>query len=85
MKIVVDEILNHFSITKGKDQIVKTHIVESDSVEDCYKKIYALERESRYDNYRRYDFRDLDIKNSYQNWRQHGVTIEMYYGGGVVD
>jgi hypothetical protein len=85
MIILVDEILNHYSITKGKDKIVKTHIIEEDTFEKCYKKIYALERQSRYDNYRRYNFRDLDIENSYQNWKRHGVTIEMYYGGSVVD
>lgn len=85
MKIIVNEIFNHPILTNGKDSLVKEHIIEGDCFDEVFKQIYGLERSSRYDNYRRYEFLDLDIKNSYQNWKRDGVTVEMYYGGGTVD
>lgn len=85
MKIVVNEILNDWIITKGKDKVVEQHIVEGENFKDIFPKIYAFERSSRYDNSRRYDITDKDIKAAYEDWKQYGVTIEMYYGGGVVD
>ena len=84
MKIVVKEIFNHPLATSGKDKIYK-HIITADTFEECCVKIYELERGSRYNNFVRYDFMDLDVKKAYHEWKKDGVTIDLYYGGGVVD
>ena len=85
MKVTVNEILNHYSITKGKDEVVRQHVISGDKFEEIFPQIYALERSSRYDNYRHYEITDADIRNAYLEWKKYGVTIEMYYGGGTVD
>lgn len=85
MQVAVDEILNDWRITKGKDKVVEQHIVDGESFEDVFPKVYAFERSSRYDNSRRYEIKDKEVRDAYENWKIHGVTIEMYYGGEIVD
>lgn len=84
MEYKLDEIMNWFH-NGYKDEVYKTHIVQGNSLKDIFKKAYNYTRSSRYDNARRYEFQDKDIQDKYNNWVHTDVTMEMYYGGGVVD
>lgn len=84
-QIIVNEILNHPTITENKDKIVETHILSGETIQDCFKQLYTFERSSRYDNFRRYELTNKDLENLYLKWKDTDVTIEMYYGGGTVD
>lgn len=83
--IKLNEIINWF-YNGYKDEVVKTHTVEADTKEELFKKIYAFERSSRYDNARHYTILDETISKEYRDWKANGgVTIDLYYGGGIVD
>ena len=84
MKIAVNEII-HWSYNHYKDELVEVHTITGDNVVDCFKRVYALERGARYDNARRYEIADSNMEREYQEWKEHGVTIEMYYGSATVD
>ena len=84
MTIEVNEIINWF-YSDYKDKLVQVHVLKGDTLEDCFHQMYALRRSGRYDNARRYDFQDTELEEKYQNWKATHETIEMYYGGGVVD
>lgn len=53
--VKVNEILNWFH-SNYKDDLVQVHTVCGNSIEDCFKCVYALRRSARYDSARRYDF-----------------------------
>ena len=66
-------------------EVYKTHTIKGNTLEECFPKVYAFERSSRYDNARRYEITDKELHNAYLNWKQHSVTIDMYYGNATVD
>ena len=84
MKYIIDEICNTFE-TGWKDHIVTTFAVEGDTLEDCFRKAYPSERSLRYCSGYRIQFRDSTVQEAYQKWKQHSVTVEMFYGGATVD
>lgn len=84
MKLKVHEILNHFC-TRYQDHLVQTYTIEGDTLAECFQRVYALERSSRYDNGRRYEFENESFASKYQDWKQRSVTLEMYYGNATVD
>lgn len=84
MKINVNEITNWF-YSDYKDELVAVHVLQGDTLEDCFYQMYALRRSGRYDNDRRYEFQDTGLEEKYYDWKSTHETIEMYYGGGVVD
>ena len=84
MKIQVNEIINWF-YSDYKDKLVKVHMLEGKTLDDCFRKMYALRRSGRYDSVRRYEFQDKSLKEKYLDWKEKNETIEMYYGNGVVD
>lgn len=84
MKIVLKEIFNHPLITNGKNKI-KEHIINADTLEECFKEIYSYERGSRYNNFVYHEMEDLEIRKQYMEWKKTGITVDLYYGGGVVD
>lgn len=84
IEIKVNEIMNwHYN--GYKDEIYKTHIVKGNTLKECFPKVYDFERSARYDNARRYEIADPELHKAYQNWKQTGVTIKMYYGSATVD
>lgn len=84
MRIEVNEIIN-WVYSNYEDELVEVHTITGDNAVDCFKRVYALERSSRYDSERRYEIANPDIGREYKEWKQHGVTIEMYYGSATVD
>ena len=84
MTIEVNEIINWF-YSDYKDKLVQVHVLKGDTLEDCFHQMYALRRSGRYDNARRYDFQNPELEEKYQKWKGLNETIEMDYGGGVVD
>ena len=84
MRIQVNEIINWF-YTNYKDKLVETHILEGKTLDECFKKMYALRRSGRYDIARRYEFQDKSLEEKYLEWKEKNETIAMYYGNGVVD
>ena len=84
MQIKVNEIVNWF-YSDYKDKLVKIHILKGKTLDECFRKMYALRRSGRYDNARRYEFQDKSLKEKYLDWKEKNETIEMYYGNGVVD
>lgn len=84
MRIEVNEIIN-WVYSNYEDKLVKVHTITGDNAVDCFKRVYALERGARYDNVRRYEIADSNMEREYQEWKKHGVTIEMYYGSATVD
>jgi hypothetical protein len=84
MQIVVNEIFNHPILTRGKKQI-NPYVISGNSLEECYTQIYKLEKSARYNNYKWYEFIDLDTEKLYQEWKKDGVTIDLFYGNATVD
>lgn len=81
--IQINEVLNYFR-TNYKDQLVQIHTVKGGK-EAAFTMMYALRRSSRYDNNRKYRFQDRSLDREYQEWVDKNETIEMFYGGAVVD
>lgn len=84
MEIKVNEIINWF-YSDYKDKLVKVHVLKADTLENCFRKVYALRRSGRYDNERRYDFDDESLEAKYREWKEKNETIDMYYGSATVD
>lgn len=84
MRITVNEIINWF-YSNYKDQLVQAHAVTADTLDGCFKKVYAMRRSARYDSERRYEFEDGAIEPLYQKWKEQNETLEMYYGSATVD
>jgi len=83
VKIRVNEIINCF-FTNYKDNLVQVHVIERETIEECFGRVYALRRSARYDSARRYDF-EGSYEEQYRTWERKNETIEMYYGSGTVD
>lgn len=66
------------------DRLYKTHEFEGEA-DKVFKDIYAKFRFSRYDWRRSYVFENQSDSDAYYAWVKKNETIEMYYGGGVVD
>ena len=84
MEIIINKIFNHCILTKGLDRIERK-VIKGDTLKECFLQIYELERSARYNNYLNYDFVNPDMKKAYREWKNKNETIELYYGGGVVD
>lgn len=82
--VKVNEIINWF-YSNYKDKLVQVHKIKGQNLEECFHGVYALRRSGRYDSARRYEFEDKNLELKYQKWKEENETIEMYYGGGVVD
>ena len=71
---------------KTGDRPYKHYTVTGETETDCFKKIYSgYIRPCRYCNDRFLKLDDPAIDSRFQDWKHHGVTIEMYYGNGTVD
>jgi hypothetical protein len=84
MKITVDEMCNTHT-TGYKDHLVESHVVEADTLEECFKKAYPYERSLRYCSGYFIHIREEGLHEKYLEWKQNGVTMEMFYGGFVYD
>ena len=84
MTIIAEEKCNTFN-TNWKDHILRTFIVTGETLEECFKKIYSNERSLRYCNGYWIELKEKELHKKYTEWKKTGVTIEMYYGNGVVD
>lgn len=84
MTVKVKEIIN-WVYSDYKDQLVQMHIITATNMDEVFRRVYALERSSRYDSVRRYEFEDASLKPKYDIWKETGVTIEMFYGSATVD
>lgn len=84
MTLTVNEIINWF-YNGYKDEIAAVHEIKGTTLKECFGKMWALERSSRYDNVRRYEFVDPSLKSGYQKWKAENMTIGMYYGSATVD
>lgn len=84
IQIRVNEIINWVH-SDYKDKLVQTHIINGETLEVCFKRVYGLRRSGRYDNERRYDFEDASLEERFREWKNKNETIEMFYGSAVVD
>lgn len=84
VEIKVNEIINWF-YSNYKDKLVQVHTISGNTIEDCFKRVYALRRSARYDSARRYDFEDSHLESKYKEWKSGYETIETYYGSATVD
>ena len=84
IEIKVNEIINWFH-SNYKDKLVKVHTIKCDTLENCFKSVYAMRKSCRYDSARRYDFDNPVLESQYNDWKQKNETIEMFYGGSPVD
>lgn len=82
MIVEIDEIIN-WVYSNYKDEVVQTHQVHG-TLDQVFSKMYSFERGGRYDNERRYEFRDKSLNKPYQDWKKKNVDIKRYYAGGVV-
>lgn len=83
MKLVVDDYERDRITLEYK--LYKSFYVEGDTMTDCFKRMYECERRARYCSGTSYRFRDDSIQEKYKEWKQYGVTLEMYYGNATVD
>ena len=60
-------------------------IIEGNTFDECFRKKYELDRGDRYNNYQYHEFEDDELKTKYMEWKEKNETINLYYGGGVVD
>lgn len=84
IQVVAKEILNDF-ITDYEDRLVEKHIIKADTLDACFRRVYALKRSARYDNARRYDFETEELEHQFLKWEEENETMEMYYGSATVD
>lgn len=68
-----------------KDEVIRDWVIEGETKHDCFVKAYGEVRSLRYCNGYTVRFFEPDIQEEFMEWRKTNVTIEMYYGGGVVD
>lgn len=70
------------------ERVMETHTVTAETLAEAFKKAYPYERSLRYctDHFIRYeDENGNSLKEEYAAWKKTGLTIDLYYGGGVVD
>ena len=71
--------------TDYQDHVLNSWVVKGKTLKECFEETYPSDRSLRYCNGYRIQFKDKDIHEKYKEWKRTGVTIEMYYGNGVVD
>ena len=70
----------------GKEYFYNSHHVEAETETECFKQIYCgYIRPSRYCSDVRYKLNDSEQQKRWLKWREHGVTIDMFYGNATVD
>lgn len=84
MKATMQEIENRWE-THYKERIVKTFVVEGDTKDELFRNAYPHERTLRYCNGFFTKFEDAKLDEEYREWLKTNLTIELYYGNGVVD
>ena len=84
MNVTINEFYNHPVLTYGKTRIRKI-IIAGETLNECYHKIYQLEKSARYNNYLYYHFIDSELEKNYWKWKQDSITIDLYYGNSTVD
>ena len=85
VEIKVNEIIKNWFYSNYKDKLVKVHTISGNTVEDCFKRVYALRCSARYDSARRYNFEDASLEKKYAEWESGYETIETFYGSATVD
>ena len=80
----VEEVCNTFN-TRYKDHVVRKFTVKGKTLPEVFAAAYPSERSLRYCSGYFIRFRDTDLNEQYHKWKKTGLTIEMYYGSGVVD
>ena len=69
----LDKPYKHYTII-GKNEV------------DCFNKIYAeYERPLRYASGYSIVLDDSTLDKRYRDWKQHGVTVALFYGNATVD
>lgn len=64
----------------------KHYVVSGDTEVDCFKKIYAdYVRPLRYCSGYSIVLDDPSLDKRFREWKEHGVTVEMFYGNATVD
>lgn len=77
--VEIDEIVNWF-YSDYKDKLVKTHKVYG-TLYQVFSEMYSFEESSRYDNARKYVFRDKSLNKPYYDWKRKHVDMGRYYNG----
>ena len=68
-----------------KEKVIETHNIEADTFSEAFAKAYPHERSLRYCSGHYIRIREPEYHKKYLTWKQTGLTIDMYYGSGVVD
>lgn len=90
MKIKLSEKIRDGQWRNGRyvdvTKVYRNFTVEADTEEECFKKIYcSYERPLRYCSGYYIELEDHNQHQRYLDWKQHGVTVEMFYGSNVYD
>lgn len=73
-------VMNNFKTT-----LIRVHKLTATSMSDLAKQIYAIDRSNRYINLRWTEIVEPEIKEAFDKWKRNDMTIEDYYGGGIID
>lgn len=68
-----------------KEEVFKVHTVKSKNIEDIFEYMYELEKSSRYEYGRSYEFRDEELDKLYEKWKTENENINTFYGNAIVD
>lgn len=89
MKLTAQEYLKAsywgFRLGFKEDKVRREWTVEGDTLEDCFKKVYAEQRSNRYCNDRYIKVVPQSMNERYREWLKTGVTFQMFYGNATVD
>lgn len=85
LEVKINETLERWDGGAFRKKLVHAHTVKADTMDKVFHKVYAMRRSARYDSGRHYEFNDPSLEQEFWAWKKKNETIDMYYGGGVVD
>ena len=68
-----------------KEIVVERHRIEAPTYFEAFRKAYPYERQLRYCSGHYMRIAEQGMYRRYRDWCKNSLTIEDYYGGGVVD
>lgn len=66
-------------------KLYKVYDISGETIKDVCKSAYPYQRTLRYCNGWYVKFADANMQRAFLDWQANDMTIEDYYGGGVVD
>ena len=83
VSFTVEEYVEDWKTREKK--VVESHKIEVPTYRDAFEKAYSYERSLRYCSGHYIRIAEPAMDERYRKWKGNGLTMELYYGGGVVD